>query len=50
MGGGRALFVSETLAGEDIALEEVADGVWTIVYYRTCLARIDLRTGQLTGG
>jgi transposase InsO family protein len=47
--GGRALFLSETLRGEDIGLEEVQDGIWNIVYYRTLLARIDMRTHQLTG-
>lgn len=46
---GRPLFVSEVLRGEDIALEEVSDGVWSLVYYRTLLGRIDVRTGQLTG-
>lgn len=47
--GGRPLFVSETLRGHDIGLEEVADGIWNIVYYRTLLGRIDVRTGRLTG-
>ena len=46
---GRALFVSETLRGEDIGLEEVADGIWNLVYYRTLLGRIDVRSGHLTG-
>ena len=46
---GRPLFVSETLRGEDIALEEVADGIWNLVYYRTLLGRIDVRSGHLTG-
>lgn len=47
--GGRPLFVSETLGGEDIGLEEVLDGIWNIVYYRTLLGRIDVRSGRLTG-
>lgn len=46
---GRAVFLSETLRGEDIALEEVDDGLWNIVYYRTWLGRLDSRTGRLTG-
>jgi len=46
---GRRRFLSETLRGEDIALEEVQDGVWNLVYYRTLLGRIDVRSGQLTG-
>jgi hypothetical protein len=44
----RAFFLSATLVGEDIGLEEVEDGLWSIVYYRTLLGRIDLRTGRLT--
>jgi hypothetical protein len=32
-----------------IALEEIDDGIWTIVYYRTCLGRVDQRTGLITG-
>jgi len=47
--GGRPFFVSETLRGQDIGLEETRDGIWNLVYYRTLLARIDLRTGELTG-
>jgi hypothetical protein len=46
---GRPLFLSETLRGEDIGLDEVADGLWNLVYYRTLLGRIDVRSGQLTG-
>ena len=46
---GRALFVSELLRGEDLGLEEVDDGLWNLVYYRTLLGRIDVRTGQITG-
>ena len=47
--GGRPFFLSETLRGEDIGLEEVADGLWNLVYYQTLLGRIDVRSGQLTG-
>jgi putative transposase len=46
---GRPLFLSETLRGEHIGLEEVADGLWNLVYYRTLLGRIDVRSGLLTG-
>lgn len=46
---GRALFITELLRGEDIGLEEVDDGIWNLVYYRTLLGRIDVRTGRLTG-
>lgn len=46
---GRPVFLSETLCGEDIALEEVDDGLWNVVYYRTLLGRFDVRTGRVTG-
>ena len=46
---GRPIFLTETLRGEDIGLEEIHDGIWNIVYYRTLLGRIDVRSGQLTG-
>jgi len=46
---GRPVFLSETLRGETIALDEVDDGCWNIVYYRTLLGRLDERTGRLTG-
>jgi transposase InsO family protein len=42
-------FLSHALAGQDIGLEEVSDGIWNIVYYRTLLGRIDERTGRITG-
>ena len=47
--GGRAIVLSETLRGEDIGLEQVAEATWNIVYYRTLLARLDVRTDTLTG-
>jgi transposase InsO family protein len=37
------LFVSETLAGEWVALEEVADGLWTLFFATIALARFDER-------
>jgi putative transposase len=42
-------FLSQTLRGEDIGLEEVAEGIWNIVYYRTLLGRIDEQTLRITG-
>jgi transposase len=42
-------FLSNALADEYVGLEEVADGLWDIVYYRTLLGRIDERTGRITG-
>ena len=45
---GDLIFLSEVLRGEDVALEEVADDCWNLVYYTTLLARWDGRTRQLT--
>lgn len=42
-------FLSNALADEYVGLEEVRDGLWDIVYYRTLLGRIDERTGRITG-
>jgi len=42
-------FLSNALADEHIGLEEVGDGLWNIVYYRTLLGRIDERTARITG-
>jgi hypothetical protein len=39
----------DALADKHIGLEQVGDGLWNIVYYRTLLGRIDERTGQITG-
>ena len=37
-------FLSQALNGENIGLEEVADGLWNILYYDTLLGRFDERT------
>lgn len=42
-------FLSNALADEYVGLEEVGDGLWNIVYYRTLLGRIDERTRRITG-
>jgi len=47
---GHYVFVSHVLAGCDVALEEVADGLWNIAYYATVLGRWDARTGRVTAG
>ena len=47
--GERDVFLSSALANEPIGLEPVDDGIWSIVYYRTLLGRIDERTGEITG-
>jgi transposase InsO family protein len=45
---GHIFFLSETLAGEDVGFEEVADGVWTIYYTSVALGRFDERTQRVT--
>ncbi len=45
----RQPFLSQTLKNEDIGLEEVGDGIWNIVYYRTLLGKIDERSLLITG-
>jgi transposase InsO family protein len=47
---GRTPFLSHALEGADVGLEEVTDGVWNIVYYRTVLGRLNERTGEITAG
>jgi hypothetical protein len=41
-------FLSNALKGKDVGLEEVGDGIWSIVYYNTILGRIDLHAGKIT--
>ena len=36
-------------ADESIGPEEVGDGLWNLVYYKTLLGRIDEKTWQITG-
>ena len=43
----RSIFLSELLIGQCIALEETADGVWSIYFYDLLLARLDERSWQL---
>jgi transposase InsO family protein len=45
----RQPFLSHALRNEDIGLEEVADGIWNIVYYQTLLGKIDERSLLITG-
>ena len=44
---GREIYVSEVLSGEQLALEEVADGVWSVFFYHVLLARFSERDGKL---
>jgi hypothetical protein len=43
----RQLFLSDTLLQEDIALEENADGIWSMDCYDVHLARLDARDVKL---
>jgi putative transposase len=44
---GRDIFISEALAKEAVALEEVADGVWSVFFYHVLLARLSERDGKI---
>jgi len=43
----RMIFLSSNLLGETVALEEIADGIWSIYYYDVLIARLDERTGKV---
>jgi hypothetical protein len=45
----RQPFLSQALKGQDIGLEDVADGFWNIVFYATLLGKIDGRTLHISG-
>jgi hypothetical protein len=45
---GGPVFLSEVLNGEDVAFEEVADGIWMLYFAAVRLARFDERTRTLT--
>lgn len=47
---GRWLFVSEVLEREYVALEEIDDGVWNLLFYRMLLGRLDERSWTLHPG
>ena len=47
---GEHLFLSSALQGHDVGLEEVEDGIWNLLFYRTLLGRLDERTGTLLTG
>jgi putative transposase len=44
---GRAVFLTEVLAGEDVAFEAVDDGLWLVRFATVPLARFDERRRQL---
>ena len=43
------LFLSHTLHGETVGLEEVDDGVWSLYYASVLLARFDERERRFYG-
>jgi putative transposase len=43
------LFLSTALIGQPVALEEIDDGIWNIVYFTTLLARVNERAGEIIG-
>jgi hypothetical protein len=43
----RQLFIRDTLLQEDIALEETADGIWSISFDDVLLARLNERDCKL---
>jgi putative transposase len=45
---GRALYLTEVLGGQDVAFEEVDDGIWLLSFATMRLARFDERTRALT--
>jgi len=42
-------FLSQALNGETIALEQIDDAIWNILYYDTLLGRYDERNTRITG-
>lgn len=45
---GGLLFITMTLCSELVALEEVADGLWSVWFMAHLLGRVDLRTMKIT--
>jgi hypothetical protein len=41
--------LSQALNDEHIGLEQIADGLWNILYYETLLGGIDEHTHTITG-
>lgn len=46
----KPLFVSSVLAGEQVALEETDEGIWSLSFYEVLLGRLDERTFTLHPG
>lgn len=47
---GQVVFLSQTLRGHQVALEEVDDGIWNVLFYHVLLGRLDERTAHLHPG
>lgn len=45
----REIFLSELLIGEDVGLEEVDDGVWSIYFFGLLLGKLDERNWKISG-
>jgi putative transposase len=45
--GGHPVFISDVLVGEDVALEEIDDDLWTLYFAAVPLARFDARAKRL---
>lgn len=41
------IFISQALKNEWIGLEEIEDGIWSVMFYDVLLARLDARTKEL---
>lgn len=46
---GQRVFLSESLAGETVGLEPVDDGLWSVIFNTTLLARYDERSRTIHG-
>ncbi len=45
----KQICICHALANEEIALEDIEDGLWNLVFYKTLLGRYDEREGLITG-
>ena len=47
--GGRSLFLSQVLIGEDVGLEEIDEGLWSVYFYHVLLGRFRVADWRLVG-
>jgi transposase InsO family protein len=47
--GGRSLFLSHVLVGEDVGLEEIDEGLWSVYFYQVLLGRFQVADWRLLG-